>query len=331
LLTETFALESQLLDLQNQAEIKQAEERKARNEEYFNQFSEVLTAVTDIALQAQEAQIANLDTLIADSQTKVDILNQALAETSAQRSALDAQIAKSEEDARNARNTNAKEIKEQLDAQRKQRVALIKAEKAQQKQAEEAAAETARLEEEKAKQEKKLARQQAQIAIVSAVVESAPALVKSLSLPFPASLASFATISALIGTVVANAKTATQKLRKGGLLVGASHENGGIRGTGSFGNIEVEGGEMVINKKATERNLPLLQRINDFGAVKKFQDGGVLTPNAEATSVATGSGEVTEIARAVSDLAKRPAVVGVTDITDGINRVNTIDDSSQIG
>lgn len=55
----------------------------------------------------------------------------------------------------------------------------------------------------------------------------------------------------------------------GGLLNGPSHANGGmpIKGT----NIEVEGGEFVVNKKSTEKYLTLLNHINSMG------NGGQIT------------------------------------------------------
>ena len=46
----------------------------------------------------------------------------------------------------------------------------------------------------------------------------------------------------------------------GGLLTGNSHTNGGMPILGS--NMVVEGGEYVVNKKATRENLPLLEKIN---------------------------------------------------------------------
>lgn len=46
----------------------------------------------------------------------------------------------------------------------------------------------------------------------------------------------------------------------GGVLEGKSHSEGGMPILGS--NIVVEGGEYVINKEATQRNLPLLEKIN---------------------------------------------------------------------
>jgi hypothetical protein len=76
-----------------------------------------------------------------------------------------------------------------------------------------------------------------------------------------------------VGTLIAQTiaeGSAPQKAESGGLLVGPSHSQGGIRGTGSFSNIEVEGGEFIVNKKATQKNLGLLKSINSF------ESGGVI-------------------------------------------------------
>lgn len=66
----------------------------------------------------------------------------------------------------------------------------------------------------------------------------------------------------------------------GGLLNGPSHSRGGMPILGS--NIEVEGGEFVVNKRSTEKNLSLLNSINKMGnggivKPRKMADGGMLT------------------------------------------------------
>jgi hypothetical protein len=57
-----------------------------------------------------------------------------------------------------------------------------------------------------------------------------------------------------------NQRKVVQQLEDGGLLVGASHSQGGIP-VGNTG-IEVEGNEFVVNKKSTAKYLPLLEAIN---------------------------------------------------------------------
>ena len=51
------------------------------------------------------------------------------------------------------------------------------------------------------------------------------------------------------------------EMGNGGILHGKSHKDGGMPIVGT--NIEVEGGEYVVNKESTKRNLPLLENINN--------------------------------------------------------------------
>ena len=70
------------------------------------------------------------------------------------------------------------------------------------------------------------------------------------------------------------------KLEKGGLLKGKSHKQGGMRVEGT--NIEVEGGEFVVNKKSTTKYINLIEAINEDNPVKvrrlsnRFENGGVM-------------------------------------------------------
>lgn len=56
--------------------------------------------------------------------------------------------------------------------------------------------------------------------------------------------------------------TSSGQYSKGGLLVGESHANGGIKVIAPNGQIEVEGGEVIINRAAAENNCELLSKIN---------------------------------------------------------------------
>jgi len=71
-----------------------------------------------------------------------------------------------------------------------------------------------------------------------------------------------------------NQRKVAQQLEDGGLLVGASHSQGGIP-VGNTG-IEVEGGEAVINKRSTAKFLPILSAINQAGG------GAPLMPRTSA-------------------------------------------------
>jgi hypothetical protein len=71
------------------------------------------------------------------------------------------------------------------------------------------------------------------------------------------------------GTV--SAPATGSKFAIGGLLDGPSHAQGGIKT--SFG--ELEGGEYVVNKRATQSFLPILTAINSTGN-RKYQEGGMM-------------------------------------------------------
>ena len=325
---ETFKLESQLLDLQQKRREEQLNKEKEQRQEIVNSLTEAFKAITDLAFTLQEAQIAKLDQLIQASQGKIDELNNTLANTQSDREQIESDIDETKGKQREANATLDKELREQLNAQRQERKRLLDLEKQQAKEAEKAQEEQAKLEEEKAEREKRLAKQQANVALALALVESAPALVKALQAPFPLNIVQFGVVSTLLASTIAKSRQASQTFAKGGLLQGASHANGGIQGTGAFNNVEVEGGEFIVNKDATARNLPLLSAINEGKTT--FASGGVLQPTTQALESTDSGSEVMELAKTVQKLATRPVKVGVTDIVDGINNVSTIDDASQI-
>lgn len=79
------------------------------------------------------------------------------------------------------------------------------------------------------------------------------------------------------GTGVQVAAIRNQKFAQGGRIVGASHAQGGVKGWLSGQNIELEGGEVVINKRSAALFGEQLSAINSYnGYGKKFARGGVL-------------------------------------------------------
>lgn len=111
------------------------------------------------------------------------------------------------------------------------------------------------------------------------------------------------------------------KLKDGGLLEGASHSQGGMRIQGT--NIEVEGGEFVVNKKSTRKYLPLLEKINNEGRTNtrsfkpmgKFAQGGRLNVERASRAAEYGMSNMA-FERALSRINIRP-VVSVVDINEG--------------
>lgn len=122
--------------------------------------------------------------------------------------------------------------------------------------------------------------------IATALMNMALGVTKALTqLPSPAKW-----IEAALVTTTGLAQIATisaQKYARGGELHGASHAQGGIKGNIQGHNIELEGGEIVINKRSSAKYRKALSLINsengwgvDFantrGGGYKFARGGVL-------------------------------------------------------
>ncbi len=81
------------------------------------------------------------------------------------------------------------------------------------------------------------------------------------------------------GATMANGGIITD-LRNGGIAQGKSHAEGGIKVKGS--QIEVEGGEAVINKNATERNTGVINAMNNGATIKPIN-------TLSATEISRGS------------------------------------------
>lgn len=121
------------------------------------------------------------------------------------------------------------------------------------------------------------------------------------------------------------------KLKDGGLLEGASHNQGGMRIQGT--NIEVEGGEFVVNKKSTRKYLPLLEKINNEGRTNnrsfkpmgKFAQGGKL--NVERASRAAEYGmSNAAFERAIGRINMKPqvSVVEINEVNDQLSKVEVL-------
>lgn len=127
--------------------------------------------------------------------------------------------------------------------------------------------------------------------ILTAIMNTAMGVTAALKqLPSPK-----AWIEAALVTATGAAQVATisaQKFARGGELHGASHAQGGIKGNIQGHNIELEGDEVVINKRSSRKYRSLLSYINsdngwgvDFAGVRgsggyrpqlKYARGGVL-------------------------------------------------------
>lgn len=112
------------------------------------------------------------------------------------------------------------------------------------------------------------------------------------------------------------------KAEKGGLLHGPLHSNGGIP-VGNTG-VEVEGGEFIVNRKATSAFEPLLSAINSYGYSSPAMPS-LYNSNSNATT-AFDRNMVTEIVQqTIKGVSSIPVVVTEHSITKAQRNVSVIE------
>jgi len=139
--------------------------------------------------------------------------------------------------------------------------------------------------------EKKRDRQNASTDYLQAIASIIPTLIAYDKTADPVSVLTKAAITGALATAAYGAELAAigqrkffpKKFEQGGMVSGPSHNQGGVpfsvQGQGGY---EMEGGEFIVNKRATAKHYDLLQRINDsyrtapkMGRMK-FADGGLI-------------------------------------------------------
>jgi hypothetical protein len=151
----------------------------------------------------------------------------------------------------------AKEISD-LEHKIKEEDAIIKQETANKNKLD---AEKKKKEQEKRKLEKIQRKIDLGMQITSGIANVAEGVTKALA-KGPIIGQILAAIQAAQGAIQVGIMTAQlAKLEKGGLLRGKRHSQGGMRIEGT--NMEVEGGEFVINRVSTDKNLGLVKYINE--------------------------------------------------------------------
>jgi regulator of replication initiation timing len=134
--------------------------------------------------------------------------------------------------------------------------------------------------------EQKRDRQQALSDYLVALASIVPSLIAKDKEANPIALAIKAAITAGIASVSYGAELRAINQRKfyptkfaeGGLVNGPSHEQGGVpftvRGQQGY---EMEGGEYIVNKRATQKYKTVLDQINSYGKSNyKFAEGGIV-------------------------------------------------------
>lgn len=168
----------------------------------------------------------------------------------------------------------------------------------------------------------KQAKRQKAMAIMNATLAAAQAIIASLAqspvaigpFPNPAGIASLALATATGAAQIAvAAATPLPTAGKGMLIEGNDHQHGGVL-------INAEGGEAIINKKATRRFLPLLSQINQStGGIPLYGNGGII---GQATQAAESMIDYDRLAQAC---ARIKTYVAVTDINDAQARAARVE------
>lgn len=317
-------------------------------------------------LASFDEQLEEIDERAEAIQENIDTLTEAGEERAQQAADLQAQLAEAQG---NERAALIAQIENEQSAEAELNKQLVQQEKELQKQEKEREA----IENKRRQAEIRAARVQKAVDIGKAIANTALGITRTIAdVPKVDFGVSTAILTALYGALGA-AQVATiaatpiparkggvlkpgggiRQFAEGGIVDGPSHEAGGVRGTGAFAGIEVEGGEGIIPKAATARNMPVVEALikegsrrtfNVFrdggflpapgqGIVQKFQTGGVIPPPSEALAedLAITSPEQAAAATVNDAVANLPApVVSVVDIAEGQNRAQVIDDVATV-
>jgi len=282
--------------------------------------------IIGLQIEALDAELDKIDEKRQSIEDKLAILNDQLAKTEQEISNINTLI----EDSEGSRRAFLQEGLEKETAQRDEINKQI--------QAEEAAKLSLAQQEEviNAKKEAAQKRADALERISTAIAATATAIQAGLAVAKAAGTAGVgapvivplvvASIAAGLGAVL-SVVSATRKFKDGGELDGPSHDAGGIKGTGRFGNIEVEGGEYIINKQATRNNKDLLNKINMEGRWKKFENGGELKPNISQVNNLITSNSVTG---GLSEIANQKVYLSLVEFKQANKKFTTIEEDNRV-
>ncbi|WP_310394145.1 hypothetical protein [Hymenobacter sp.] len=273
---------------------------------------------TKAALAGAAQQLAGLAGGLLDAQLQG--ADERLAQTTQRLAGLDAQA----QAAAAASEATAQQLDSAKGARRDFLLGKLEKERAAEARLATERAKAAKEQEQAAKAKAALEQRQQQITAATTAVEAillgieaARAIAKAAS----KGVVGFDNIALAIGATAAlvagfaSVKNAA-KLEEGGVLKGPSHAQGGIRGTGRFANIEVEGGEGVLPVDATRRNYAAFELLRTAGRTRtltaadfadaaavrvlppagnRFADGGVLPGGAGAGGVLVPQAELAEL------------------------------------
>ena len=289
-------------------------------------------AATSIIQSIGEINDAAYERQVEAMEKQTELLEQQLEKQKALTEKYADDVDSIEDELQTARGDRRQHLIDQLNAQMAAQRESLAQEKRIEKEQERLDKKKQKLEEENNKRKK---RQAITTALINAALSISAAAVNSYPIPAIPMMALAAAVGAAQVAAVKSAKYAD-----GGLLVGKSHREGGIKTSIGTNPIELEGQEYVVNKKTTMQNLDLMEFINskkrrvdladmiDFyssapkksiNAMKtKFADGGQLP------TLRTDIEINNRLIQTMEEYANRPAVVEVTEILNKIRDVQSV-------
>lgn len=250
---DTTSLEIEL----SERRIDQAEYEKNKVVEHFKQLHETLQKYVDGVMTSVsaifDATNSILQSQLDEANEKYDAISKKYDEVVEKREESDDKLQELEEQAKNARGGRALVLQEQINAEMVANQQLANQEK-------QLAKEKEKQENEIAKKEKQMKRVELTQNIVQGIANTALGVTKALEWGFPLGPVFAAIVGAMGAVQVGVMSSQLAKLEDGGLLKGKRHSQGGMRVEGT--NIEVEGGEYVVNRESTNKNIGLVKYIN---------------------------------------------------------------------
>jgi len=320
----------------SQKRIDQAEKERDRVTDYFEQMHAKLQEIVNNLMTAVDSIFSGINTVIdsqlEDANSKYEAISQKYDEVVEKREESDSKLQDLEEQAKNERGGRAIVLQAQINAEMQANQQLANQEKQLAKDKEKQEQEIAK----KEKQQKKVELAQN---IVQGLANTALGVTRALTWGFPLGTIYAGIIGAMGALQVGYMTAQLTKLEDGGQLKGKRHSQGGMRIEGT--NIEVEGGEYVVNRESTSKNLGLIRYINttrkeltpdDINSYfstpkgseppfkKMFEAGGQL-PNIENT-VTVDNGAIVD---AIESMEIEPRV-SVVDINTVQKEVTSVDD-----
>lgn len=238
-------------------------------QELYGQFNEIMNLKYDMeeeALDKEQEQLDRESEMLEKAYDKQADIVQRYKDA----------INETEDELKNARGERRLALIDGLAKQREAYLQETEALKKQQLEKEKIAKKEEALKKKQEALEKKRKQNQKQQSLVNAIVNTALGVTQALAaFPPPASYALAAAVGALGAVEIAT--ISSQKYAQGGIIEGKSHKDGGVKVLG--GRAEVEGGEMIVNKKTTKMNTDMLYFINGIRRriteedMEKFFDG----------------------------------------------------------